>query len=301
MTTAVTTLLTPYHQALPNAQRIWLAEQLLDESLARCTCRRGAARHAREAVHSAAFTEPCAPAGASPAELLTAGRYPMLFLLVEDSPAEEARSLAELLREPARPTGPGPGPGPGPGSASGTGTGTGEARSQLDALLADFEQRGLPTGRLLALLAELCSAVAAESATDPAAPPPSPEQLRRRRMGTIGTYPYLECWRLLHGLPPADPGTAAGRLTDAAVEAVYLADDLLRADGGPGLVREAAVTRYNELVHELATAPSGPYPGLLARVVDGRLTVHRDLAAARRPGAPPALTDRLHRVAEAWA
>ncbi|AUG80838.1 hypothetical protein CFP65_6171 [Kitasatospora sp. MMS16-BH015] len=297
--TVTTDLLAPYESTLADPRRRSLARQLLDEALGICTCRRGAAWHARESVYAAAFTEPCAPARATPAELLTAGRYAMLFLLVEDSPAEQARTLAELLRGPITPA----------TSADG------EGAAQLHSLLADFTDRGLPTGRLCALLAELCSAIAAEAATDPTAPPASPEHLHLRRMATIGTYPYVECWRLLRGLPPADPGTPAGRLTDLAVEAAYLADDLLstpaeqhagpqHASGNTLLAgaepyasaRRSALIRYNRLVQQLTEAQGDPYAELLARITDGRLTVYADLAAIRYPGTPLELLPLLRRV-----
>ncbi|MEV6973581.1 terpene synthase family protein [Kitasatospora sp. NPDC093806] len=287
-------LLAPYEPVLACPERRALAAALLDEALAGCTCGRGAAWHARESVYSAVFEFRCSPADATFAERLAAARYVELFFLVDDGPPAEARALAGRLR------------------AGAVGLGDSEPARQADALLAGLRARGLPTDRLADLLADFCAAVAEESDG-----PPPPERSHPLRMDSIGTRPYIECWRLLRGLPVPPPGSVDHRLMDATVEAVYLANDLLsaaaeehvaeqaqgntvlaraRATGDRAGATEAAVTRYNHLTAALTAARERPFPSLLGRVVDGNRASYRDLATTRYPGMPLDLFHRLHLV-----
>ncbi|MET9403129.1 terpene synthase family protein [Kitasatospora sp. NPDC002965] len=292
-------LLTPYRGALTGPLRRRLARALLGEALASCACGRGAARHALESVYAAVFSAPCGPAGAGFAEHLAVARYVVLFFLVDDGPAGEARALADRLRR-------------------GDESGEDEPGRQLRALLDGLRARGADRDRLVALLADFCSAVAEEAAADLAAEPLPPDRLLHLRARTIGVLPYAECLRLVQGLPPPDPGSADDRLVVTAVEAVYLANDLFsaavegragprppsgntvlalaRSGEGPRAAAEGAVARYNELVRGLAAAQDRPFAVLLARVVDGNRAAYGELAATRYPGAPLELLPLLDRV-----
>ncbi|MFJ4090493.1 hypothetical protein ACIPYS_02825 [Kitasatospora sp. NPDC089913] len=293
---AVAALLAPFRDVLAAPGAPALAAALLTESLAHCGCDRGASWHAGEAVFTTVFELHASPADADPAEHLTVGRYIALFFLVEDGPPEEARALADRIR-------------------AGTGYGDGEAARALRVLLADLRDRGLPTGRLTALVAEFCAATAAE-----AAGPPPPGRAPVPRAETIGARPHIECWRLLRALPPPAPGSSGHAFAEATVEAVYLANDLLsaaveeraggraaagntvlaraRATGDRAGAVESAVTRYNTLVATLAAERHRPLPALLGELVDGNLRGHLALAGVRYPGLPLDVLGRLRTVAE---
>ncbi|MFC5661944.1 hypothetical protein ACFP3U_02990 [Kitasatospora misakiensis] len=301
-------LLAPYREAMTAPGAAALAAALLDEALAHCGCERGAGWHARQSTTAAVFGVHVSPADADVAERLTVARYIALFLLVEDGPPEAARALAHRIRADPGTTG--------TGTGYSDGCGDGEPARQLRLLLEDYRDRALPTGRLTALIAEFCAAVAEESAG-----PPPPGQLPARRAETIGTRPNIECWRLLRGLPLPPPGSPDHPLPEATVEATYLANDLFsaaveeraggsfaagntvlaraRATGDRAGAVEAAVTRYNALVAALAAARHRPLPALLGALVDGNRTGHLALAGVRYPGLPLDVFDRLHVVGPA--
>jgi hypothetical protein len=292
MTAMVSTHLEPYRGRFIDQWHRELTEELLAWSLRLCSCRRGASWHARTAFLAATFEVHCAPADAALWESLLCGKYCTYFFIVDDAPREEVTDLADRLR-----------------------TGRPAASSELGAvhrkLLDDFRAGGLSAPRLETEIAEFCSAVSTEGLHD--VHTMTWEQFRALRRVTVGTHPYITCWRILRGLLDAERIAESEVLVDLAVEAAYLTNDLasltkeLHADEDGAYATSnwvrfharssndlheavhAAVTRYNHIVETFRQAGHRQLVRLLSSFVDGNLSSYFHLTAARYPDAEETL------------
>ncbi|MCQ4210579.1 terpene synthase family protein [Streptomyces longispororuber] len=286
--------LAPYLEHLPDPARRALAGHLLDWTLRHCRCTAGpGGRHAQQSFYAATFASRCAPDDARAEELLAVGKFMIFYFGVDDGPAHELEALHRHLDE-GQPL-----------------VAAGELGALHAALLDDLSRQGVPVLPIAQGIAGLCAATATEGEHDAATM--SPGSFHALRMTTVAAAVYIDCWRGLRDLSMTD----GQDLVDAAVEAIYLGNDLVsldkerhpHAEGAyttsnyvlyraarsgctPDEAVDEAVIRYRKLADTLAHAPTGPLVTVLRAIVGGDLRAYRDLAATRFPGAQRML-DRL--------
>lgn len=271
-----------------------LTEEVLSWLLHRCTCARGPAWHARSAFFGAAFGACCAPADGTLRECLPAAKYTAFFFSLDDLPSGAFPDLTFLQVKDA-PTAP-----------------ADEFAALYQDLLHDLGAHHPMLAQFRTETADTCAAMLAETRLDIAGL--SPDQFHALRCRTIGTFPYITCWRIVRNLPPPDPDDP---LVERAVEAVYITNDLASltrdsrpaVDGEPPTVLnlitfhsrhssdrdraiDAAIARYNHIIEQLGWG-HGALAQLLGSIVQGNADGHLHLAAIRWPGATEIL-QRLH-------